>query len=104
MADPLPTHARTRALERFGVEISKENMKAIRLGISHGSPFVIPIPVFTGDRRVFAVRYHGLWIPFLVGEDGYVITVLPSVRIYRHRMTLKARLKELIAAGTPDGY
>ena len=68
------THAQQRAAERYGLDLSQDDLSAIRLAIGQGRALLLKRD---GVKETYAVEAKGKCLRVVISRDGTIITVLP---------------------------
>lgn len=86
-------HARTRALERYGLELRNDDLEWLALRIEANDAGVVPLrpDAVYPSRRLVAVRHAGEWLPAIYDADlRSVVTFIPPHAIDAYRGHLDA--------------
>jgi hypothetical protein len=91
------THPIERARERYGLELSSEDISFAKHAIRADSVYTLRLRLNRDGTSVVAVRIRYRWLAALAKSDGYVITFLPESVLGRHRKLLHKRKRWLRA-------
>lgn len=70
-------HARERALQRYGLELNREDLdNIVKLIQGHNGQFVERL---TNDRKLWRVCYKGVWLNCVFSKrNKTLVTILPA--------------------------
>lgn len=103
------SHARRRAAERYGLDLSAESLAAIEATIRGGGPHAVLLrPDHRGkDRGLYAVRLDGAWLPAVFDRaTDSLVTFLPARELEHYRHVFEPRPARrppgVVAASPPE--
>lgn len=87
------SHAIERARERYGVELTQDDLHWVHQQLVAKSQYVYFMSPQRHGGKFWAVWLKDQWLAFMVAADGSIMTCLPKKLITSRRKKLDARAR-----------